>query len=107
MNKQFHNVTEALQTDPALRRPSCRFKTLCGRAQDEICKVCFWEDDGQDDHDANEVRDGPNGTLSVSKARHNFASFGAVERRFLPKVGPDTHVPTDPIWRRRPLGGEL
>ena len=94
MKKKFHNVTEALQPAPAFRCPCCRYKTLRGRAQDEICKVCFWEDDGQDDHDANEVRGGPNGTLSLSKARDNFASFGAVEKRFLPKVRP-------------PLPGEL
>jgi Cysteine-rich CPCC len=94
MNRQFHKVTETRQSAPAFRCPCCRFKTLCGRAQNEICKVCFWEDDGQDDHDANEVRGGPNGTISLSRARDNFASFGAVERKFLAKV-------------RKPLSSEL
>ena len=94
MKKQFQNVTEALQPAPAFRCPCCRFKTPCGRAQEEICKVCYWQDDGQDDHDANEVRGGPNGTLSLSKARDNFTSLGAVERRFLAKV-------------RQPLPSEL
>jgi hypothetical protein len=86
MKKPFRNVTETLQPSPEFRCPCCRFKTLCGRAQYEICKVCFWEDDGQDDHDASEVRGGPNGTLSLSKARDNFKSFGAVDRKALTKV---------------------
>jgi hypothetical protein len=37
----------------------------------------LWEDDGQDTHDADEVRGGPNGTLSLSQARRNFARTGA------------------------------
>jgi hypothetical protein len=94
MRKQFSNVTKALQSGPAFRCPCCRFKTLRGRGQDEICKVCFWEDDGQDDHDANDVRGGPNGTLSLSKARDNFAEFRAADRRFCQKV-------------RQPLPSEL
>jgi hypothetical protein len=86
MSKQFNNVTEALQPEPAFRCPCCRFKTLRGRGQDDICAVCFWEDDGQDDHDANEVRGGPNGTLSLSRARDNFTAFGAIDRKHLPNV---------------------
>jgi hypothetical protein len=81
MTHQFRNVTEPLQQLAAFRCPCCRFKTLRGRGQDEICPVCFWEDDGQDDHDADEVRGGPNGTLSLSKARDNFAEFRASDRR--------------------------
>jgi hypothetical protein len=31
----------------------CRgFITLTGRGGYEICPVCLWDDDGQDDHDA-------------------------------------------------------
>jgi len=41
----------------------------------------FWEDDGQDDHDADEVRGGPNGTLSLLQARLNFVTFGASDVR--------------------------
>lgn len=39
--------------------------------------MCFWEDDGQDDHDADEVRGGPNGLLSLTQGRRNFDSYGA------------------------------
>jgi hypothetical protein len=44
--------------------------------------VCFWEDDGQDEHDAEEVRGGPNGSLSLRQAQTNFQKFGAVEERY-------------------------
>ncbi|MEW9527386.1 hypothetical protein [Microbispora sp. NPDC049125] len=29
--------------------------------------VCFWEDDGQDDHDADEVHGGPDFELSLTQ----------------------------------------
>jgi cysteine-rich CPCC protein len=41
--------------------------------------VCWWEDDGQDEHNAEEVRGGPNGTLSLSQAQKNFEKYGASE----------------------------
>ncbi|MFD2262023.1 CPCC family cysteine-rich protein [Lacibacterium aquatile] len=46
----------------------------------------FWEDDGQDDHDADLIRGGPNSDLSLTQARLNFKSFGASEERFLESV---------------------
>jgi hypothetical protein len=52
----------------------------------EICPVCFWEDDGQDDHDADQARGGPNGNLSLAQARLNFKNFGAYDPKFLPNV---------------------
>jgi hypothetical protein len=86
MKKQFRNVTEALQPAPAFRCPCCRFKTLCGRAQDEICKVCFWHDDGQDDHDAEDVRGGPNRLLSLEAARAKYLKCGAADPQMLAHV---------------------
>jgi Cysteine-rich CPCC len=32
--------------------PCCGFLTLDERGGYDICPVCFWEDDGQDHHDA-------------------------------------------------------
>jgi Cysteine-rich CPCC len=61
--------------------------TLPERDAFEICPVCFWEDDGQDDLDADEVSGGPNGSLSLTQARLNFREFGACEHRVLPYVG--------------------
>jgi hypothetical protein len=51
--------------------------TLEERGGFEICGVCFWEDDGQDDPDADVVLGGPNGALSLTQARQNFARIGA------------------------------
>ncbi|MDQ3058806.1 MAG: hypothetical protein M3R45_04695 [Pseudomonadota bacterium] len=74
--------------DLALRCPCCGFKTLGERGCYEICAVCFWEDDGQDDDDADEVKGGPNGSISLSMGRSNYLEFGASQRKDLPHVRP-------------------
>ena len=51
--------------------PCCGYPTLAGRGTDEICKICWWQDDGQDD-DADEVYGGPNRDYSLNDARSNF-----------------------------------
>jgi hypothetical protein len=51
-----------------------------------ICPVCFWEDDGQGDHDADVVRGGPNRTLSLADARRNYLAVGAADPVDLPRV---------------------
>ncbi|MFG1697365.1 CPCC family cysteine-rich protein [Nonomuraea sp. NPDC049309] len=68
--------------------PCCGFLTLHERGGYEICPVCFWEDDGQDDDDADEVYGGPNSDLSLTQARRNFAEFGAYRRQVLVHVRP-------------------
>ena len=70
--------------------PCCRHLTLDERADYDICPVCFWEDDGQDDHDADEARGGPNGQLSLTQARRNYAEFRACELSHLQHVRPPT-----------------
>jgi hypothetical protein len=72
----FKNINKATEKEPTYRCPCCNFKTLYGRAAFEICPVCYWEDNGQDSHDADIVRGGPNGVLSLKKARENFARIG-------------------------------
>ncbi len=52
--------------------PCCGARTLGARGASEICDLCFWEDDGQDDHNADDVRGGPNGKLSLTEARRNL-----------------------------------
>ena len=56
--------------------PCCGYRTLDGRGEYEICTICWWEDDGQDNHNANVVCGGPNGKLSLTRARINFAIHG-------------------------------
>ena len=68
--------------------PCCGCKTLTERGQFEICAVCYWEDDGQDDGDADESRGGPNGHLSLTNARANYLRFGACEESMLENVRP-------------------
>jgi hypothetical protein len=87
----FGQYTTRLEGQPAglpLRCPCCGCKSLGERGGFEICDVCLWEDDGQDDHDAGVVRGGPNGTLSLSQARANYLRFGACEERVIGHVRP-------------------
>jgi hypothetical protein len=86
---QNSSVIEGPEGGP-YRCPCCRHLTLPERGGYDICPVCFWEDDGQDDQDANVVRGGPNGRLSLTQARVNFAHIGASEERVLPMVRPPT-----------------
>jgi hypothetical protein len=80
------NKSQPEQSVPTHRCPCCGYKTQCGRGQDEICQVCFWHDDGQGDHDADQVRGGPNYELSLARARENYRRIGAVSERVLPHV---------------------
>lgn len=66
--------------------PCCSYLTLKERGGFNICPVCFWEDDGQDDQDADVVRGGPNGSKSLSSARKNYLDFKACDRRFISNV---------------------
>jgi hypothetical protein len=55
--------------------PCCAYPTLPDRGHYEICSLCGWEDDNQDDPDADQVWGGPNSDYSLSEARHNFAEY--------------------------------
>ena len=59
-----------------------------------LCPVCWWEDDGQEDGDAYEIRLTVNGHLSLAEAREYYSRCGASNPRFLPYV-------------RKPMGTEL
>ncbi|WP_176668844.1 CPCC family cysteine-rich protein [Variovorax sp. SG517] len=59
--------------------PCCFCLTLLQRGAYEICPVCFWEDDGQDELDLFAVRGGPNRALSLAQARANYRSMGACD----------------------------
>lgn len=56
--------------------PCCGRKTIGERGNYEICTVCWWEDDGQDNDTADEVFGRPNYGLSLTKARINFLVHG-------------------------------
>jgi Cysteine-rich CPCC len=73
--------------------PCCGYRTLPGPSpSDEICPVCFWQDDFVDNQDTDVL--GPN-RVTLSVARANFLAIGASEERLaefvrtpLPEEGP-------------------
>lgn len=56
--------------------PCCGLPTLSARAAFEICPVCWWEDDGQNDADADARSGGPNGAPTLTRARANWQALG-------------------------------
>ena len=72
-----HSVIEPKKENIRYKCPCCSYKTLSEKGRFDVCKICFWEDDGQDDIDADIIRGGPNRSLSLTQARLNFSEFGA------------------------------
>lgn len=74
----FEDVRSGIRKSPSCGMlytcPCCGYPTLSERGGYDICEICFWEDDGQDDPNADEVWGGPNKGYSLTKARENFAS---------------------------------
>jgi len=56
--------------------PCCGYDTIDRRGDYDICGICWWEDDGQDNETANTVNGGPNSLVSLTRARLNFLSDG-------------------------------
>jgi hypothetical protein len=56
--------------------PCCGRKTLEERASYDVCQVCWWEDDGQDNYNAYESYGGPNYGISLVQARYNYLTKG-------------------------------
>jgi hypothetical protein len=88
MTRKISWVSEKTESVKTYRCPCCGYKTLYGRGGFEICEVCYWEDDGQDEVDKDIALGGPNGDLSLSQARANFQKFGASDRKFKTHVRP-------------------
>lgn len=65
--------------------PCCGYRSLRERGVYEICRVCFWEDDGT--MEPNHVS-GPN-HMTLREARLNFQHFGAVTEKARAHVLPD------------------
>lgn len=49
--------------------PGCGFPTLVERGGYDICDVCNWEDDNQDDGNEDDILGGPNSNLSLTQNR--------------------------------------
>ncbi|KZN62199.1 CPCC family cysteine-rich protein [Pseudoalteromonas luteoviolacea] len=74
--------------------PCCGYPTLAERGQYDICELCNWEDDGQDDEDSHTVFGGPNGGYSLDMARTNFVKYGSM---YSPEN--DTRITGDSVER--------
>ncbi|MFH8837332.1 CPCC family cysteine-rich protein [Streptomyces sp. NPDC017868] len=97
MPEPFMNVYGGPEASP-YACPCCGYLTLGERGTFEICDVCFWEDDGQDEHDAGVIRGGPNGPLSLTQARENYRTVGACDLRSTKSVRaprPEEHSDRD------------
>ncbi|SCE87000.1 Cysteine-rich CPCC [Micromonospora viridifaciens] len=68
--------------------PCCGHATLSERGAYEICRECWWEDDGQDNHDSAVVRGGPNGRLSLDDARAEYVRKGRALQPHVPPCEP-------------------
>jgi Cysteine-rich CPCC len=95
--------------------PCCGYPTINGRGAFDICSLCGWEDDGQDDPercpylhayfenehgrtaytDPSYVLGGPNTDYSLAEARENFAQYVTMYRptdRDFERERAQTHV---------------
>jgi hypothetical protein len=68
---------ESIEGEPIklISCPCCGSRTIGERGNYEICKVCWWEDDGQDNESADKVYGGPNYGISLTQGRYNFLKF--------------------------------
>jgi len=82
--------------------PCCGYPTLSERGGFEICELCRWEDDGQDDPHADEVWGGPNGRYSLSEARQNFKSYLIMYSPDIPtkRIGGNNNTPLEEQAKR-------
>lgn len=66
--------------------PCCGYKTLDEEPTDsyEICKICFWEDDGVQFRDPD--YEGGANIVSLRQAQKNFIKFGACQEDYIELV---------------------
>jgi hypothetical protein len=86
---------EPLKLSPC---PCCGSRTIGEIGNYEICVVCWWEDDGQDNENADEIG-GANNGISLTQARYNFIKHGIYDpkRKDLVKL----QEPTDKYEKGR------
>lgn len=70
------NIEVEGYVEKLLSCPCCNYETLVQRGEYDICPVCFWEDDGNN----NPSRySGPN-HMTLSEGRRNFEKYGACSK---------------------------
>jgi hypothetical protein len=84
-----HRYVHAVRQDGVKYQcPCCGYKTLDERGGYDICPVCFWEDDGQDEAYAALNHPFSPNHMSLAQARENYRRIGACEERLLQFVRP-------------------
>ncbi|RXM38169.1 hypothetical protein BOQ62_19125 [Chryseobacterium sp. CH21] len=59
--------------------PCCNYKTILEKGNYQICRVCFWEDDGGDD----EFKYSYVNHMTLKEGKENFKTKGAISEKFL------------------------
>ena len=87
-------------TETRFTCPCCGYQTLLGPPGSyDICKVCFWEDDGVQLLDP--AYQGGANRPSLMECQENLRRVGACEERFFGDVRPPAAEERhDPEWRR-------
>lgn len=70
------NIEVEGNVEKLLPCPCCNYETLVQRGQYDICPVCFWEDDGNNDSN---WYSGPN-HMTLSEGRSNYEKYGACSK---------------------------
>lgn len=79
LDTQVHQQGRAMY-DASHTCPCCHYPTLSVRHESEICFLCGWEDDGQDDPRADEIWGDPNKNYSLTEARANWQQYRTMYR---------------------------
>lgn len=73
--------------------PVCGCRTLQSRGENDICQVCYWQDDGEYDED---IPNDTNNGLNIKQGRANFLKYGAFDKQFNKSTRkPDRYEITD------------
>lgn len=87
--------------------PCCGYPTLEEKGSWDICCLCKWEDDGQDDSQADKVWGGPNHDYSLTEARNNFKKHYIMyrdKRNILKQTNKEIHIKKNLIDAFEKLG---
>src|SRR3989344_465877 len=76
--------------------PSCGYPTLGERGGYEICSICDWEVDNQDDPKADELWGGPNSNLSLTRSR---LQIGKVLKELSENLKGDVNLNPDDVLK--------
>ena len=67
--------------------PCCGYRTIGARGNYDICKVCWWEDDGQDNQHPERIIGGPNYGTSLAMGRYNYLMYGLYDPKRTDLIG--------------------